>query len=75
VITQKGRAACELNSCDELLGCEILFNNVLEPLNPPEAAAMLAALVFQEKVKVEGECDDYVVYYLYVVEMKTICID
>ncbi len=53
VITQKGRAACELNSCDELLGTEILFNNILEPLNPPEAAAMLAALVFQEKV--DGE--------------------
>lgn len=48
-ITTKGRVACELNSCDELLGTEYLFHNVLEPLNPPEAVAMLSALVFQEK--------------------------
>ena len=53
VITRKGRAACELNTCDELLGTEILFNNVLEPLNPPEVAAMLSALVFQEKNDLE----------------------
>ena len=32
---------------DELLGTEILFANVLEPLNPPEVAAMLSALIFQ----------------------------
>jgi antiviral helicase SKI2 len=43
----KGRVACEMNTCDELLACEMLFGNVLEPLNPPEAAAILAALVFQ----------------------------
>jgi superfamily II RNA helicase len=48
-ITTKGRVACEINTCDELLGTEILFHNVLEPLNPPEAVAMLSALVFQEK--------------------------
>lgn len=48
-ITLKGRVACELNTCDELLGAEILFSNLLDPLNPPEAVAMLSALVFQEK--------------------------
>jgi superfamily II RNA helicase len=46
----KGRVACEMNTCDELLACEMLFDNILEPLNPPEAAGVLAALVFQEKV-------------------------
>lgn len=50
-ITTKGRVACEMNSCEELLGTEMLFHNVLEPLNPPEAAAMLSALVFQEKTE------------------------
>jgi antiviral helicase SKI2 len=50
-VTLKGRVACEMNTADELVTTEMLFLNVLEPLNPPEAAAMLAALVFQEKNK------------------------
>lgn len=45
----KGRVACEINTCNELLVTEMIFNNVLEPLTPPEAAALLSALVFQEK--------------------------
>eukprot|EP01039_Chlorochromonas_danica_P001444 gene1444-1569_t len=53
VITKKGRVCCELNTCDELLGTEMLFHNVLEPLNPPEIAGLLSALVFQEKNDVE----------------------
>eukprot|EP01040_Poterioochromonas_malhamensis_P007703 gene7704-8318_t len=53
VITKKGRVCCELNTCDELLGTEILFHNILEPLNPPEAVAILSALIFQEKNDVE----------------------
>jgi hypothetical protein len=46
----KGRVACEMNTCDELTATEMLFYNVLEPLNPPEAAAILSALVFQVRV-------------------------
>ena len=46
-VTLKGRVACEMNTCDELLATEILFFNVLEPLNPPEVASFLSALVFQ----------------------------
>jgi len=47
----KGRVACEINTCDEILASEIIFNNILEPLNPPETAAILSALVCQEKSK------------------------
>lgn len=47
VVLLKGRVACEMNSCDELLATEIVFGNILEPLNPPEAVAILSALVFQ----------------------------
>jgi superfamily II RNA helicase len=36
-----------MNTCDELIATEMIFNNILEPLNPPEAAALLSALVFQ----------------------------
>ena len=46
-MTLKGRVACEMNTCDELIATEMLFGNVLEPLNPPEAAAILSAFVFQ----------------------------
>lgn len=48
-VTVKGRVACEMNTCDELLATEIIFDNILEPLNPPEAAALLSALIFEEK--------------------------
>ena len=49
-VSLKGRVACEISTCDELLATEMLFNNVLEPLNPPEVAALLSALVFQVKM-------------------------
>jgi len=45
----KGRAACEINTCNEILATEALFQNILEPLNPPEVAAILSSLVCQEK--------------------------
>ena len=49
IVTLKGRVACEMNTCDELLATEAIFANLLEPLNPPEAAAILSAFIFQEK--------------------------
>ena len=49
IVTLKGRVACEMNTCDELLATEAIFGNLLEPLNPPEAAAILSAFIFQEK--------------------------
>ena len=50
-VLMKGRVACEMNTCDELLAAEILYHNILDPLNPPEAAAVLSSLVFQEKAE------------------------
>lgn len=34
----KGRVACEINTCDELIATEMVFENVLESLDPPEIA-------------------------------------
>ena len=48
-LTMKGRIACEMTTSNELIATEIIFHNVLEPLNPPETAAILSSLVFQEK--------------------------
>jgi hypothetical protein len=38
----KGRVACEMNTCDELIASEMLLTNVLEPLNPPEVSRPLS---------------------------------
>lgn len=45
----KGRVACEINSGDELIATECLFENQLVDLDAPEAVALLSALVFQQK--------------------------
>uniref|UniRef100_A0A6T7WV57 ATP-dependent RNA helicase Ski2/MTR4 C-terminal domain-containing protein n=1 Tax=Pyramimonas obovata TaxID=1411642 RepID=A0A6T7WV57_9CHLO len=49
VVQMKGRVMCELNSCDELLGSEMIFAGHLTDLCPEEAIALLSALIFQEK--------------------------
>ncbi|KAG5184770.1 DEAD/DEAH box RNA helicase, partial [Tribonema minus] len=45
----KGRVACEVNTADELVVTEMVFENVLQHLDPPEIAGILSALVFQER--------------------------
>lgn len=45
----KGRVACEINTCEELILTELIFENVLSGLTPQEIVALLSALVFQEK--------------------------
>lgn len=39
--------ACEVNTCEELLLAEMVFDNVLDPLTPPEIAGLLSALICQ----------------------------
>ena len=48
-VTLKGRVACELSTGDEMIGAEIVFGGCLEKLTAGESAALLSALVFQEK--------------------------
>eukprot|EP00054_Salpingoeca_dolichothecata_P030394 m.246805 g.246805 ORF g.246805 m.246805 type:complete len:1258 (+) comp26650_c0_seq16:589-4362(+) len=45
----KGRVACEVSTCDEIIATELVFENVLTPLEPEEIVALLSCLVFQEK--------------------------
>ncbi|XP_049848749.1 uncharacterized protein LOC126316695 [Schistocerca gregaria] len=49
----KGRVARELNSCDELVATELIFDNVLTDLTPAETAAILSSLVFEQKTTVD----------------------
>ena len=48
-VTLKGRVACEIATGDELVGAETIFAGVLTDVSPAAAAAVLSALVFQEK--------------------------
>lgn len=49
VVQIKGRVACEMNSGEELICTECLFENQLETLEPEEAVALMSAFVFQQK--------------------------
>lgn len=48
VVQLKGRVACEMNSGEELICTECLFENQLDALEPEEAVAVMSALVFQQ---------------------------
>ncbi|CAG8479523.1 5994_t:CDS:10 [Acaulospora morrowiae] len=50
-VTLKGRSACEINSADELVLTELIFNNVLNKYEPSEIVALLSCFVFQEKLR------------------------
>jgi len=54
-IEMKGRVACEINTCDELLLAEMVLENVFSPLDPAEAVALLSCLVLQAKCEDEIE--------------------
>lgn len=49
VVALKGRIAAEVNTADELIFSEMVFEGVLSPLSPAEAAALLSVLVFQDR--------------------------
>jgi ATP-dependent RNA helicase DOB1 len=49
VIDLKGRVACEIDTGDELVTTELLFNGVFNDLNVSQACALLSCFVFQEK--------------------------
>ena len=47
VVQMKGRVACEMNSGEELICTECLFENQMDELEPEEAVAIMSAFVFQ----------------------------
>ncbi|XP_031386867.1 DExH-box ATP-dependent RNA helicase DExH11 isoform X2 [Punica granatum] len=49
VVQLKGRVACEMNSGEELICTECLFDNQLDCLEPEEAVALMSAFVFQQR--------------------------
>ena len=54
---EKGRVACEINSADELLITELIYDGVFIDLDPKQCVALLAAITFQEKVRMGWRSD------------------
>jgi len=48
VITAKGRVACELSTCDELVGTELIFSSAFNELTPAQICALCSCMVFDE---------------------------
>jgi antiviral helicase SKI2 len=45
----KGRVACEVNTCEELIVTEMVFEGILNELEPAEIVAALSSLIYQQK--------------------------
>ncbi len=58
VVQLKGRAACELDTADELLATELMFNGVFQGLDRHHLVALVSCLVPVENTKseVRGPC-------------------
>lgn len=56
-VQTKGRVACEVNTCEEIIVTEMIFEGILNELEPSEIVAVLSALIFQEKTS-EIESDE-----------------
>jgi len=48
-VSVKGRVACEVSSCDELIMTEMVFEGLLNELQPTEIVAALSALLYHER--------------------------
>ena len=48
-VTVKGRVACEVNTCEEIIATEMVFEGILNELEPAEIVAALSAMVYQQK--------------------------
>ena len=52
VVQAKGRVACEINSADELLLTELIYDGVFIDLTPEQCVAILGSIIFEEKVNI-----------------------
>jgi ATP-dependent RNA helicase DOB1 len=54
VVLDKGKMACEISSCDELILTEMVFNNVFDGMSAQHIIAMCSCLVLDEGGSEEG---------------------
>jgi antiviral helicase SKI2 len=48
-VAVKGRVACEVNTCESLIVTEMVFEGILNELDPTEIVAALSSLIYQQK--------------------------
>jgi ATP-dependent RNA helicase DOB1 len=58
VVQVKGRVACEVNTADELLVTELIFNGVFNALDAAQAAALLSCLIYTDKPASASQQDE-----------------
>ena len=51
MVQTKGKVACEISVCDEILTTELIFNGAFSKLEPPIIAALLSCLVYTDHNK------------------------
>ena len=54
----KGQVACELNSCDELVVTEMIFENFFTSLSPEECVSIISCLICKHKDEDEPKIPD-----------------
>lgn len=57
VVTDKGKAACEVDTGDELMASEMMFNGTFGSLDKHQLAALVSCLVPVENSNVSWRCD------------------
>jgi len=55
VIQTKGRAACEVNTANELVVVELLFAGLFNDLTVEQSVALLSCLIFDDRIKDEED--------------------
>jgi len=55
VIQNKGRVACEVSTCDELLATELMYSGVFNELEPAQLAALLSCLIVDAQNSAGGK--------------------
>lgn len=58
----KGRAACEVNTCESIILTELVFEKVIQKLGAVDLAGILSALVFTERIgneETEKKVEDF----------------
>ena len=51
LVQAKGKVACMISACDEVLLTEFMFSGIFNKMRPEKIAAFLSAVVFDESLK------------------------
>jgi len=51
IVQTKGKVACMISACDEVLIVELMFSGIFNKMIPEKIAAFLSAVVFDENMK------------------------